>query len=243
MDVRQIGPRNILFSFYDLAIPTNVASIVTEDNFFIIDSYLGEEPMEMVKGYLEDSYGEKDYVLINTHSDWDHVWGNSSFEEDLIISHSKCYEDMLETGESYLDTYSSYQRARVRLVYPNLTFTDSLDFQASGIGLRYTKGHSDDSISIIDFQDRIVYVGDNLERPYPHIQSRDLDSYIKTLEYYLDLGIEKLVGGHTGLEGLDLVGENLDYLRKIKRGEEPRLYSEEARETHRTNMEFLREKD
>lgn len=237
MDIRKIGRRNIVFTFYDLGIGTNVSVIVTARRFFIIDSYLGPESMAQVDSYLLKEYGERDYLLINTHSDWDHIWGNCYFEDVDIVGHELIYGEIDAHGERALREEASYKRGRVVLSYPNLVFDNRLVFPEEGIEIFYSPGHTVDSISVIDRQDEILYVGDNIEGPIPYVQSKNLLAYIRTLEHYLDLGLESIVGGHTGLVGLDLVERNLAYLRDLYRGKVRE--SDELGEVHRENLDFL----
>jgi glyoxylase-like metal-dependent hydrolase (beta-lactamase superfamily II) len=63
-------------------------------------------------------------------------------------------------------------------------------------------------------KDKVLFAGDNLERPIPCLMSKNLNQYINTLEGYLNLEAEIIIGGHTGCEDKSLIRHNLDYLKK-----------------------------
>lgn len=237
MEIKKIGSRGLVFSFYDLGIVTNVSSIITKDCFFIIDTYLGPDIMKEIESFLLDKYGDRKFVIINTHSDWDHIWGNCYFENTDIISHASCYEEILKYGEIYLDKYREYHRGEVEIKFPNITFDRSITYRNESIHIYHSPGHSKDSISVIDEIDRVIYVGDNIESPIPYIQDRDLNTYMGTLEAYLDLDIDTFIGGHTGIVDRKLVEDNLKYVRALYNREI--INTDNIKDIHLKNIEFL----
>ena len=174
MEIKEVASRGILFTFYDIGMATNVYNIVGRDYFFIVDSYLGPKTMEKVDRYLRNRFGDKKYIVINTHSDWDHIWGNIFFEGGKIIGHRDIAKNILVDGEKYLEKYSKYKRGEVKLLLPNILFDGELEFLDEDIYIFTSKGHTDDSISVVDRRDRVLLAGDNIEGPIPYLQSRDL---------------------------------------------------------------------
>ena len=239
MEIKNIGSRGILFTFYDLGIPTNVYVIVGEKYFYIIDTYLGVEIMKNIVDYITVQYGKKEFIIINTHSHWDHVWGNSMFSSSLIIAHVLCKKHMEEEGVEELEENKSYKKGEVILTPPNMTFTDKIFFNGDNILIYYTPGHTDDCVSIVDLQDKVLYAGDNLERPIPYITLRNFDKYIRTLKDYLNLDVEKVIGGHTSCESKKLIEDNLYYVRKVSIGETEEFESGEYEDYHKENMKSL----
>ena len=258
MDIRNVGKRGILFTFYDLGIATNVYIIRGEKRFYVIDTYLGPEVMRQVNQYIIKEYdgmgenggeegsggmqgtGGRAVIVVNTHSHWDHIWGNSLYSSGLIISHSKCREHIREQGLHELEKYGKYQRGEVVITLPNLTFTDEMLFEDDGILLYYTPGHTDDGLSVLETRDRVLFAGDNLERPVPSLSSRDLNGYARTLEEYLRLDFQAVIGGHTGIEGKSLVTDNLNYIKKVLSGDCAEFETGAYAENHRANMDWLR---
>ena len=239
MDIKKVGSRGVLFTFHDLGIPTNIYVINGEKHTFILDTYLGPDVMKPINKYIEQNFGNKPIVVVNSHSHWDHVWGNSLYASTVIVAHEKCKEYMQTEGSKKLEKYGEYRKGDIVLTYPNLTFTDKLYFQEDHVLIYYTPGHTDDCISVLDMQDKVLFAGDNLERPIPYLMSKNLAQYIDTLQDYLNLDAEVIIGGHTDCEDKRLIIKNLDYVKKVFAGENIDIESGAFAEYHNTNLTWL----
>lgn len=217
MEVNKVGTRGILFSFYDLGIPTNVYVIIGCHYAYVIDTYLGPDSMKQVNDYIEREYGKKEPIIINTHNHWDHVWGNCLYPTNIIIAHKLCKELMERDGLDALNKEREYIRGDVKLTYPNVLITDQIIFEEDGVLIYYTPGHTDDCISVVDAVDKVLFAGDNIERPIPYITSVKLNEYVKTLEKYVELDVKVVIGGHTSCEGKQLIRDNLEYIKKFNK--------------------------
>lgn len=240
MEIKKVGNRGVLFTFHDLGIPTNVYIIHGEHHVFIIDTYLGPETMKPINQYIEDFFGYKPIIAVNTHSHWDHVWGNSLYASSLIIGHEKCKKYMQQEGLGDLEKYVKYRRGEVILTYPNVTFTGKIHFEEDNVIIYHTPGHTDDGISVWDIEDKVLFAGDNLERPIPYLMSKDLNQYVKTLEEYLKVDADIVLGGHTHCEDKALIEDNLDYVKKVLSGETIEMESKAFEEYHKANMAWLK---
>lgn len=239
MEMKKVCNRGSLFTFYDLGIPTNIYVINAKQHIFILDTYLGPDIMQIINQYIKSQFGNKPVIVVNSHSHWDHVWGNSLFSSTLIIAHVLCREFMQQEGPIKLEKYKEYKKGDVLLTYPNLTFTDKVCFEEDNILIYHTPGHTEDEVSIIDGEDKVLFAGDNLERPIPYLMSKNLKQYIKTLEDYLRLDVQVIIGGHTACEDKSLIQHNLDYVKKVLDGNTVEFEKGEYAEYHRTNLEWL----
>lgn len=239
MNVKKVKNRGILFTFHDLGIPTNVYIIQGERYIYIIDTYLGPDIMKSVNQYIVDLFGDKQIIVVNTHSHWDHVWGNSLYSSSFIIAHEKCKKYMQQHGIEALEEYGKYRKGEVIITYPNLTFTNKIFFEEDSVLIYHTPGHTDDGISVLDMKDKVLFAGDNLERPIPYLMSKDLNQYMSTLENYLKIDADIIIGGHTDCEDKDLVRDNLDYVKKVIAGETIEMKAKEFEEYHKTNIAWL----
>ena len=75
---------------------TNAGIIVGDDGVLVIDSL-------RVPSFARDLIQDVRHItskpiqyLIDTHSHWDHTWGNEEFPEATIIGHENCYEEMVD---------------------------------------------------------------------------------------------------------------------------------------------------
>lgn len=241
MEQKKIGSRGTLFTFYDLGLATNVYVINGKHYVYILDTYLGPNIMKLVNQYIKESYGNKPIIVINSHSHWDHIWGNSLYSSSIIIAHEKCKEYMQKDGLKKLEKYGEYRKGDIIITYPNLTFNDRVCFEEDNVLIYHTPGHTDDSISVFDKQDKVLLAGDNLERPIPYLMSKNLSQYIQTLQDYLGLNADIIIGGHTKYENKSLISHNLDYVKRVLTGEIIEIESKEFEDYHKTNLKWLKE--
>ena len=97
--------------------------------------------------------------VINTHSHWDHSWGNEEFPQSTIIGHTNCRQEMLDTeitvrwrdkvvaaGDPW-----SVEAKSVEVTPPDLTFdrTLYLDFGGRAVDLHwFGRAHTSGDIFI-----------------------------------------------------------------------------------------------
>jgi cyclase len=239
MERKKVGSRGTLFTFYDLGIPTNIYVINAQRHVYIVDTYLGPDIMKLIDQYIKSQLGNKSIIVVNSHSHWDHVWGNSFYKSSIIIAHVLCKQYMERDGLENLEKNKGYKKGEVILKYPNLTFTDEICFEEDNVLIYYTPGHTDDEISIIDLEDKVLFAGDNLERPIPYLMSKNLNQYIKTLEDYVRLNVEVIIGGHTSCENKNLILDNLYYVKQVLIEHTEEFEKDKYAQYHKTNMEWL----
>ena len=90
----------------------------------------------------------------------------------------------------------------------------------------------------MDVKDRVLFVGDNIEHPIPYLYSEDIDAYIETLEEYLTRNPDTVISGHDPLmNNTRLISENLEYVRKFKKGKvDVDSLTESGRRIHEQNL-------
>ena len=71
--------------------------------------------------------------------------------------------------------------------------------------------------------------------------SKDLCQYINTIQDYLKVDANIIIGGHTACEGKNLITHNLAYVEKVLSGENIKIESKEFEDYHNTNLEWLRQ--
>ena len=214
---KRVGSRGMLFSFDHIGMATTVYAINGIDVIYIIDTYLGPEIMEAIDQALHKAFGLKPKVIVNTHHDWDHIWGNCRYRDSMIVGHELCKEKILSEGPKQLEAYGVQKQlamGRVVIEPPNVTFTEKITFEKDKLTLWHTPGHTADSISLWDAVDRVLVAGDNLERPCPVMQWNRIDLYENSLKDYLKLPIQFVITGHTDVETIGLIEENLNWLKQ-----------------------------
>lgn len=240
MKAETTGNRGTLFTFYELAgMPTNIYLINANEHIFIVDTFLGPASLKDIKQYILQNFPKKNIIIFNTHFHWDHIWGNCAFPSANIIAHSKCRINIEKYGQQELDKFKRYKQGEVTLVYPHITFEDKITYHNDKIELFYTPGHSDCSASLYDREDKVLYAGDNIEAPIPYFCNDDFDTYIKTLEKYLDMDFDVLLAGHCETANRKLLENNLKYVKDFKAGNYSPYEQGEYKTIHLTNMKTL----
>jgi glyoxylase-like metal-dependent hydrolase (beta-lactamase superfamily II) len=223
MNSKHVGNRGYLFTFKE-PYKTNVYIINGKKFTFILDTFLGSNPMDSIMNFLiekDEKIKKKTKLVFNSHYDYDHVWGNSYFKNSIIFSHFLCRKILDKEGRDSLTTYENHKRGKVELILPNMTFLNELNFDEDKINFFSSPGHTEDSASCYDSIDKVLFVGDNIEFPFPYIRVIEIDKYINTLNAYLDYNIEYLITGHTDLirgkeKILKVIKQQLNYVKNFK---------------------------
>lgn len=222
-DRSKVGSRGVIFTFED---DISVYLIETDQKWFLCDTHLGPESMEGIKKYILQEGKNKEVIVFNSHSDWDHIWGNCSFENGIIIGHETCRKRMSEIGEFDLRRLSEHHCGLIKLVLPNITFNDKITFPEEEIEFIYAPGHTVDSSICFDKKDSVLFVGDLVEWPIPYLDFHDLPAYSKTLEYIKNFPARVKISSHSGIVDNELIEGNIAYVNDIFKGNvvDPAVY-------------------
>lgn len=211
-DVSKVGNRGVIFTFED---DITVYLIDTDKNWFLCDTHLGPQSMECIKEYIGMQSNKKEVIVFNSHSDWDHIWGNCMFQGEIIIGHEMCRKRMNEIGHFDLARLTEYHHGTIKLVLPNLTFSDRITFTEDEIEFIYAPGHTIDSSICFDRKDSVLFVGDLVEYPIPYLDYDDLEAYIKTLDFIKNFPAKVKISSHSGIIDNALIDRNITYIKDI----------------------------
>ncbi|HYE67244.1 MAG TPA: MBL fold metallo-hydrolase [Anaerovoracaceae bacterium] len=214
MKIEKISSRNIIFKYKIADWDLNIQLIMGKKFNYIIDSGLGASSTAPIMEYLRNN--SKPMILINTHFHWDHIWGNHTFKDCTIISHRLCRELILIKWDEMTDKNKQFIKGDIQMCLPNLVFEDTLYFPDDKIRIIYTPGHTTDSISVLDEEERIINVGDNIgdtmDEIVPSIGTNK-DTYINTLQRYKSIDFDTCISGHNVTlrkEVFDMIHKELD---------------------------------
>ncbi len=198
----------------------NLPVLETETRIFVIDTYMGPSSIKDVLVYCHNM--KKRIYAVNTHSHFDHIWGNSAFKDYDIIAHSKCLELILAEGEDILKDMSEKNpelvKEHIEITPPNLIFDSELIFQDkdSAVKIKYMPGHSVDSSVIMVMPENILLAGDMVEDPIPLLQGTHIDMYIKNLKYLDEMNFSRVIPSHGERHDSRLIKDNIYYLEGLK---------------------------
>lgn len=243
MFVKEIGERGVLFTFSGRDFPylgdTSVYLINAGHYFFVCDTHLGPQSMEPIKKYMAVEGEKKQTIVFNSHSDWDHVWGNCAFEKAAIVGHETCRSRLKEVGDFELQIYSQYQNGNVKILLPNITFTGGLKYEDEEVEFLYAPGHTVDSAVCFDKKDSVLYVGDLVEYPIPYLDFLDLESYIKSLELIKNLHAKIIISAHSGIVDESLIDDNISYIKSVLCSNPIDFKSSDAKSRHDYNIKNI----
>lgn len=222
MKIDKIGSRGVFFTYEDGDAPisgnTSIYLINSEKRVFICDTHMGPISMKTIKKYLRDNgWDNKEIILFNSHSDWDHIWGNCAFEDVTIISHARARKRMQERGKYDLERLSRFHNGTIELKLPNLTFDSKIRFEEDEIEFIYAPGHTIDSSICLDRRDSVVFTGDLIEYPLPIFNHYDMQAYLNTLESIRSCSAEIILSAHSGIVNERLLRDNIDYIKGLLR--------------------------
>ena len=191
----------------------------------VIDTLaMPEETVEM-RRFIEEQLGVPVKYVINTHYHADHSWGNCFFSGATIISHSLCRKLLTEKGNVSLEAIKKQNPIfkPVKIVEPQMTFTDgtlSLRVGKKTLVMSLTPGHSNDSISILVEEDRVLFAGDAF-MPIPYAVDGDEEELLSTIKQIGKMGLENIIQGHGDIilrgEIEEATRENVAYITSLRK--------------------------
>ncbi|MBC7875991.1 MAG: MBL fold metallo-hydrolase [Anaerolineales bacterium] len=191
----------------------------------VIDTLaLPEETLGM-REFIEHELGVQVRYVINTHYHADHTWGNCFFPGATVIGHAKCREFLIEHGIPSLEAARKQNPnlRQVKIVPPHLTFASGeLTMRVGKKNLVFSQsfGHSDDGISVLVEEDRVLFAGDSF-MSLPYIVDGDIDDMLASIKKVGRMGLENIIQGHGDIilrgEIDAAVKENTNYLNNIKK--------------------------
>ena len=243
MDLQKVGSRGYLFTFSNPYL-TNVYVINAPRHIYVLDTFLGPTPMKLVKDQLiKEGVEDKPYIAFNSHADYDHYWGNQEFSDGWIIAHDSATRRIQAQGDESLKEYGQYSMGDVKITQPNLLFRKKLTLPEDKLEFIYTPGHTGDSASVWDPVDHLLFVGDNIEAPFPQVNLLNLKDWQTSLEEYIKLEPNVIVSGHDSvMRETKLLRENLEYIKGLQSLKMHRTgWTEQHRLIHYRNLRRLAE--
>jgi len=207
------------------ALKVDAYVVITDRYVIICDTLICPEDMELVINEIHSVLMERELLVVNSHADWDHVWGNSHLSGDWnppIIAHTLCLQRMLsdeakEVLADYQSRYTTFEH--VELAPPTLTFEQTLTIYGGDLTLVLfpAPGHQPDQIAAWIPELRLLLAFDAVENPIPTLHDPSgVPLMFATLEHFLALQPARVLCSHGGTTEATQVEKNLRYLREIE---------------------------
>ncbi|MFC4456147.1 MBL fold metallo-hydrolase [Deinococcus sonorensis] len=202
-------------------------AVMTQRFAMLIDTMATPALMRQVLGRVQPALDGRPVLVINTHADWDHVYGNRVFAPDgdhpaLIIGHaltgdrlrSPAARERLEAQQAEDNRF-----AEVTLVPPDLVFTDTLTLHGGDLTLELvpTPGHTPDHCSVWIPELGTLLAGDAAEFPFPSVRGGATLAQVRaSLQHLQSFHATVVLPCHGGTTGPELLEQNLAYFRRLR---------------------------
>ncbi len=207
----------------DLYVQATATVMLTEEGALVVDAMPFPSEAREIIAFIEARLGPDSVrYLINTHHHADHVYGAYLFAGAEVIAHDSCRELLARLGPASLARAKQQtpSLAEVELRLPDMTFQEEMHVHLGHrhLHLMHTPGHTADSISVFETNERALSAGD-LAMPVPHIVSGDVAQFRASLQRIQALEPDFVVQGHGDVLLRGEVGEmvegHLHYLDAI----------------------------
>jgi glyoxylase-like metal-dependent hydrolase (beta-lactamase superfamily II) len=182
-------------------------------------------------------------VVVNTHANGDHCWGNQLVRDAEIVASRACAEEMVELPPSLLAgvmadpppgpdgdllrrMFGPFDFGDIEVVPPTTTFDGTLtlmvgdtEAQLTEVGPAHTRG----DVLVHLPAHRTVFTGDILfHGGHPIVWAGPVDNWIAACDAILGMQPEVVVPGHGPVCGPEAVADERNYFRFLQREVPPR---------------------
>ena len=170
--------------------------------------------------------GGKPLVILNSHMDWDHFWGNAALGEfGPIIGHVKTQERLAHPAARAKLAEKSGQESRfheVELIGPSITFSGDMTLHGGDLTLHllHTPGHTPDHVAVYIPEIATLLPVDAVEDPMPCVWSKDPDALVelrRSLRQLRDLRALVVAPAHGHTTTPEAIERNIAYFDALER--------------------------
>ncbi len=200
-------------------------SVISARYVVICDTLLCPADMQIVmENVRPELTNGRQLLVVNSHADWDHAWGNSYFtsrQNAPLLAHHHCRE-RLQSAEAQVELTAYQQRdatfRNVTLTAPNLTFTHDLTIHGGDLTptLFPAPGHTSDSCALWIPELRLLLAFDSLEAPFPLLENATgVQPLMTTLQRFQTLEPLHVLCSHSKADNA-LIHKNIDYMQNLE---------------------------
>jgi glyoxylase-like metal-dependent hydrolase (beta-lactamase superfamily II) len=196
----------------------------------LIDTMISPGTADQAVQLLERSESSPPLLVLNTHGDHDHAWGNCLFagatatRRAPVIGHADVRRRLAEPSAT---RFLSEQRAKqpgwygdITLVAPTIEFREEFMLRGGDLTLLVflTPGHTPDHVSVWIEELGVLIAGDAAEFPVPLIHSGDdVPIFRASLRRMRDLNAKVVLYCHSsGITAPDVIEANLGYFDELE---------------------------
>jgi glyoxylase-like metal-dependent hydrolase (beta-lactamase superfamily II) len=199
--------------------------IRTERYNVLVDTLATPALCRQALGLLAEHMTARPLLVINSHMDWDHFWGNAALDRGVpIIAHAKASDRLRQPATQ--QTIEEKKRERrfqdVEIFAPTMTFTGETMTVHGGdltLELMHMPGHTPDHVAVWIPELRTCLAVDAVEFPIPEVWSSDpadLRALCASLTRIRHLQADHVVVAHGQSADPAIVDANLRYFAGLR---------------------------
>jgi glyoxylase-like metal-dependent hydrolase (beta-lactamase superfamily II) len=165
-------------------------------------------------------------IVINSHADEDHSWGNAAFPLAPIVAQEQC-RDRFTKGDELVRQLAVRQKqdmeefGDVVLTAPDVTFSTTMALDAGGftVVLHHLPGHKRDCLVAHIPELGLFLGGDTIESPIPLLVDGPLNKWAADVQAWAERpDVKTVIPSHGPVSGPELLVRNAEYLRSLAAG-------------------------
>jgi glyoxylase-like metal-dependent hydrolase (beta-lactamase superfamily II) len=207
----------------------DTVALITERYVVLLDTMSTPAQAEAILAYVRADLAGRQLLVLNSHADYDHCWGNAVFaspggaQPAPIIAHRLAYERLTGSEDAGHLAGRQAENARfasVRLVPPTISFEGELRIDCGDLTLHLVPapGHSPDQVVVWIPESRLLLAADAAEHPIPYVKDpATIPQFRETLHDLLDLEPATVLPCHGGTTSPDLIHRNIAYFDALER--------------------------
>ncbi|MEN8118103.1 MAG: MBL fold metallo-hydrolase [Bacteroidota bacterium] len=205
----------------------NGGMYIGDNEVLIIDSKMDKASVDGIFDAVKTVTDKPITLLINTHSDGDHINGNQFFPEAVTtIAHENCRKDFFHSQRN--GSPSIWLDEKMKPFAPEVTFNDKMKLYLGSktVELYYFGiGHTTGDIVVYFPEEKTAFIGDQVFFGRPQLihsyKGGNSFKHVKTTEKFLTLDAEKFCSGHAEIKGREDIEQHIknmvDIQNKIKK--------------------------
>jgi glyoxylase-like metal-dependent hydrolase (beta-lactamase superfamily II) len=196
---------------------------IGDNGVLVIDSKMTKESVDQTMAEIQKITDKPIKYLVNTHSDGDHIAGNSFFPESVtIIAHENCRKEFFHPrrdGEP--STWNDPEQAPY---LPSLTYRNKMDIYLGEkkVELRYFGvGHTKGDTVVYFPEEKTAFLGDQIFMSRPQLihsyKGGNSFAHVKTLTKMLEnIDAQKFCSGHSDPIDRNMVEHHIQEMISIQ---------------------------
>jgi glyoxylase-like metal-dependent hydrolase (beta-lactamase superfamily II) len=197
--------------------------VITERYAVVVDTMINPATAVILRSHAQQYLINRQLLVVNTHADYDHAWGNQVFDAPIIAT--RACADLMRSAEArgMLATMQANEPDifdGLVLTPPTILFDDKLIIDGGDLTLELfaTPGHTTDHLAIYIPEIRTLLAADAAELPYPVARTNaGLPAMRQSLAELVARDAESVLYCHAPVTiGPQLLHDNIAYFDKLE---------------------------